>query len=184
MTQVAVPKDKLAPRGLACVFLGYPYGKKGYRVMDIQSRKCYNSRDVYFVDDVYPFLTLQSSSNNSLFPSLTFIADDTPLSIIWTSDDLSQHNESHPSVSYLHQQNESHHSFLKSKTPVTSTTDLSIAPRPQRTKLFLRSLMIIQGFPLDSLPMLILLLLIQVITSTLYTNICHVTLSNHHILLL
>lgn len=55
MIQVSIPEDNLAPRGIPCVFIEYPYRKKGYQVMDIHIEKCYNSKDMYFIKDVYPF---------------------------------------------------------------------------------------------------------------------------------
>jgi len=48
-------RDKLQARAVPCVFLGYPFGQKAYKVMDIQSRKIYSSRDVVFHEQIFPF---------------------------------------------------------------------------------------------------------------------------------
>lgn len=58
-----------------------PLGKKGYRVMALDTKKCYISRDVIFVENIFPF---QSHSNtithSSLFPAENSIAySNTPL---------------------------------------------------------------------------------------------------------
>ncbi|CAL1399245.1 unnamed protein product [Linum trigynum] len=47
--------DKFADRGRRCVFVGYPLAQKGYRVYDLESRRIYSSRDVFFVENEFPF---------------------------------------------------------------------------------------------------------------------------------
>lgn len=48
-------KDKFGPRSRNCVFLGYPFGKKGWKVFDLDSENFLVSRDVVFREDVFPF---------------------------------------------------------------------------------------------------------------------------------
>jgi len=47
--------NKLSPRSVACVFLGYPGDHRGYRCYDIETRRIYTSRHVTFVENVFPF---------------------------------------------------------------------------------------------------------------------------------
>ncbi|XP_074293705.1 uncharacterized protein LOC141620839 [Silene latifolia] len=47
-------KDKFQPRGIPCIFLGYPLSKKGYRVYDIVKKTVFVSRDVKFFETVFP----------------------------------------------------------------------------------------------------------------------------------
>jgi len=48
-------KDKFASRSKKCVFLEYPFGKKGWKVYDLETQKIFVRRDVKFCEDKYPF---------------------------------------------------------------------------------------------------------------------------------
>ncbi|GJZ80942.1 retrovirus-related pol polyprotein from transposon TNT 1-94 [Tanacetum coccineum] len=48
-------RDKFEQRGKPGVFLGYPQGTKGYKIYDIEDRKIIVSKDVSFMDNVFPF---------------------------------------------------------------------------------------------------------------------------------
>ena len=63
-------KDKFSPRSRRCVFLGYPHGKKGWKVMDLESKKMIISRDVKFDENTFPFATSQSQSSSTPFPTI------------------------------------------------------------------------------------------------------------------
>nr|XP_016442284.1 PREDICTED: uncharacterized protein LOC107767711 [Nicotiana tabacum] len=61
-----VPKphrDKLQPRATPCVFLGYPFAKKGYKLYDLKHHTCFVSRDVTFHEHIFPFI--QTTSKHS-----------------------------------------------------------------------------------------------------------------------
>ena len=47
--------DKFASRSRRCVFVGYPHGKKGWRVYDLEKLEFFVSRDVVFSETKFPF---------------------------------------------------------------------------------------------------------------------------------
>lgn len=52
----------------ACIYLGYLYGKKGYKLLNIQTRKLFFSRNVIFHETICPFSILQDV-HPPLFPA-------------------------------------------------------------------------------------------------------------------
>jgi len=69
MTTSKQGKDKFQERAKPCVFMGYPFGKKGYRVMELESFKFYESRDVVFHETIFPFAI--STKNRTYCPILS-----------------------------------------------------------------------------------------------------------------
>ncbi|CAH9085932.1 unnamed protein product [Cuscuta europaea] len=53
---IAVSHNKLSPRSIHCVFLGYAPGYKGYRCFSPSTGRVYVSRDVIFHENIFPTL--------------------------------------------------------------------------------------------------------------------------------
>uniref|UniRef100_A0A2N9EDY1 Reverse transcriptase Ty1/copia-type domain-containing protein n=1 Tax=Fagus sylvatica TaxID=28930 RepID=A0A2N9EDY1_FAGSY len=63
-------RHKFAPRSRECLMLGYPFGTKGYRLLDLKTHQIFVSRDVIFHETIFPFHQHkpqpQFSSNQSI----------------------------------------------------------------------------------------------------------------------
>ncbi|XP_074290436.1 uncharacterized protein LOC141617153 [Silene latifolia] len=54
---IAGTGDKFAKRSRKCLFIGYPQNKKGWKVFDLATREIFISRDVYFYENSFPYIT-------------------------------------------------------------------------------------------------------------------------------
>jgi len=61
-------KDKFASRSRRCVFVGYPYGKKGWRLYDLETQVFLVSRDVVFSEGVFPFAAKDQPITSTISP--------------------------------------------------------------------------------------------------------------------
>lgn len=52
------------------MFLGYPNGKKGWRVLNLETKKVFYSRDVVFLESEFPYAEKLSSTHASMEPVL------------------------------------------------------------------------------------------------------------------
>ena len=55
-------RDKLSPKAIECVFLGYGENQKGYRCFDYKNNKLYVSKDVTFLEDENGFEILDKQN--------------------------------------------------------------------------------------------------------------------------
>ena len=85
-------KDKFEPRGVPCIFIGYPITQKGYKLYNLLTQTVFVSRDVRFYESIFPYHIFHSTSadastcsNTNNQPSL-WIGDD-PIQSDDTADD-------------------------------------------------------------------------------------------------
>lgn len=126
--------DKFESRAIKGVLLGYPFGKKGYKIFDLQSKKSVYSRDVTFVESTFPFHTSKSSvssnsdsSFTSLFPTLPISVFDSPLS------QLSDEHIVSPETTVLSSHPISTPTLSVDNTEVVPSEIVLIPSRPVRT---------------------------------------------------
>ncbi|KAK9691437.1 hypothetical protein RND81_09G196600 [Saponaria officinalis] len=79
-------KDKFQPRGVPCVFLGYPANQKGYKVEDLVSKKRFVTRDVKFYEHILPYA--QGVKKKSASPEPLIITEDITEDIAENDRDL------------------------------------------------------------------------------------------------
>ena len=65
--------DKFASRSRWCVFMGYPYGKKGWKVYDLETHEFFVSWDITFFENQFPFHHTETAPTLSI--SITEEAD-------------------------------------------------------------------------------------------------------------
>ncbi|GAA0167256.1 hypothetical protein LIER_22230 [Lithospermum erythrorhizon] len=67
---------KFAPPSKRFVFLGYPFGQKGWSVLDLETRTISTSRDVSFIDTFFPFAMAKPLSTTTDVVENDYFLDD------------------------------------------------------------------------------------------------------------
>lgn len=96
--------------GHLSVFLGYPYGTKGYKLYDLESHKVFISCNVVFFETIFPFQHLSISDTSVVVP--TSLPDFSPIV------SPSPFNSSHASNST---------DSVKSSTPISYPSSTSVS---------------------------------------------------------
>jgi hypothetical protein len=77
-------RTKFAPRAKPCMFLGYHFQQKGYKLFDLHTYSVFISRDVIFHESIFPFAVglLNPSSDGVFSPSLSPTQFVLPMSLL------------------------------------------------------------------------------------------------------
>lgn len=62
-------KDKFDSKSRRCIFVGYPFGKKGWRLFDLETREFFVSRDVQFFESSFPYCDVLSDATRHQWDS-------------------------------------------------------------------------------------------------------------------
>ncbi|CAH9121069.1 unnamed protein product [Cuscuta epithymum] len=118
--------DKFAPRGLKCVFLGYAYSQKGWKVFDLDTKRHFVSRDVSFVETIFPFAMDNFPDYSSRKTDDTQVEN---LVIRQAPDDMDTPYEStrvdHPGVVHEELHDAANPSLLEQSQPTCESIDRS-----------------------------------------------------------
>ncbi|XP_070057569.1 uncharacterized protein [Nicotiana tomentosiformis] len=93
-----VHRDKFGARSVPCVFLVYPFAKKGYKLYKLASKSSFVSRDVIFYETIFPFAQ-PSSILSTVFPSQSSPVDVFPSTTSYFSSSGETSGEVFPSSS-------------------------------------------------------------------------------------
>jgi len=129
-TSPKLGRDKFQSRAIPFIFLGYPYGKKGYKLLSISNHSIFFSRDVVFHEHVFSY---RSDSSPILFPLPTPDSVDvlpTPVSHTHRSALSPSTYSSPPHSSPTPSSSSSHPSPVSLPAPSSSPSSFLFAPSP------------------------------------------------------
>ncbi|XP_074289516.1 uncharacterized protein LOC141614672 [Silene latifolia] len=116
--------DKFASRSRKCVFIGYPFGKKGWRLYDLDTGTYFDSRDVVFMEENFPYQSIHLHDTDSHeFLNETSTLDD----VLVVNQSTMISSESTPST-----QSSTETPSVSTETP-SSSTETPIAPTTEPT---------------------------------------------------
>lgn len=99
MKTATKPNDKFAARATRCIFVGYPWGQKGWRVYNPSTREFSVSRDVKFYEHIFPYIQHEENRPSIVFPNVISTQEDVFQECSNDDDDAPINTESEPRTS-------------------------------------------------------------------------------------
>jgi len=62
---------QVSSQAVPCVFLGYPFGQKAYKVLNLETHRVFTSRDVVFHEETLPYKSISAADNSTIFPNFS-----------------------------------------------------------------------------------------------------------------
>ena len=116
-------RDKFQARSVPCVFLGYPFGQKAYKLLNLKTHQVFTSRDVVFYENVFPYKVFSHTARPALFSlvdSHNYCSAEQPPTVLPETHDQSSApslTSSNTEASSSHSQLPARRSSIPHKTP-------------------------------------------------------------------